>query len=52
MIICSACGCPLESAGDRWVDARSGDDGGTYDICPARYVESTDTQRGHLKGNA
>lgn len=33
---CRRCGCPLEyetSAG--WVDARSGDDGGTYDWCPA-----------------
>lgn len=45
---CSACGAPLESVdGVGIVDARSGDDGGTYDICPARYVEATDTQRGH-----
>jgi len=49
--VCTACGAPLELLGEGrsaiWVDARSGDDGGTYDICPERYDEATDTQHGH-----
>lgn len=33
-VTCKACGATLAYETDRWVDARSGDDGGTYDICP------------------
>lgn len=33
MMRCKDCGAPLEDG----VDARSGDDGGTYDVCPERY---------------
>jgi hypothetical protein len=31
---CRKCGAEIEREGDLWVDIRSGDDGGTYDICP------------------
>lgn len=44
---CRDCGAPLESSRDGWVDARSGDEGGTFDICPARYDAETDLNRGH-----
>jgi hypothetical protein len=45
--VCRDCGAPLESNGDRWVDARSGDDGGTFDVCPANYDDATNTQGRH-----
>jgi len=44
---CRDCGAPLESNGTTWVDARSGDDGGTYDLCPERWDEATATDHGH-----
>ena len=47
-LVCTACGAPLETIpGVGLVDARSGDIGGTYDICPERYDEVTDTQGRH-----
>lgn len=33
--LCKHCLIPIERESDRWVDVRSGDDGGTYDICTA-----------------
>lgn len=30
---CRFCGATIEREGGLWVDALSGDDGGTYDIC-------------------
>jgi len=45
--VCGFCDCTLESAGDRWVDATIG---GTYDICPERYDELTDTHGSHWPG--
>lgn len=47
---CRDCGAPLERNGNTWVDARSGDDGGTYDLCPERWDEATDTDHGHRPG--
>jgi len=45
---CRDCGAPLEPARTQWVDARSGDDGGTYDICPARFdARWPDDAHGH-----
>lgn len=44
---CRDCGAPLEANGSAWIDARSGDDGGTYDLCPERWDEATDTDHGH-----
>jgi len=44
---CRDCGAPLEPNGSAWVDARPGDDGGTYDLCPERWDETTDTDHGH-----
>lgn len=44
---CTACGATIEPGPGVWVDTRSGDDGGTYDICPARYDESTNTSGTH-----
>jgi hypothetical protein len=41
---CRDCGALIEYDGDRWVDVAIG---GTFDICPARYDESTDTDHGH-----
>lgn len=32
--VCIYCGADIESDGERWVDQRSGDAGGTYDWCP------------------
>jgi hypothetical protein len=32
--LCRHCGATLDKESAGWVDARSGDDGGTYDICP------------------
>ena len=42
---CSACEEPVEFyEGIGWVEiARDGH----YDLCPERYIEATDTQRGH-----
>lgn len=34
---CRECAAPLEVEDGRWVDARSGDVGGTYDHCAAAY---------------
>lgn len=34
---CRRCGAPLERGSRDWVDARSGDDGGTYDVCPEAF---------------
>lgn len=33
-VTCRSCGEVVEWESDRWVTARSGDDGGTYDYCP------------------
>lgn len=36
---CAACGAPLDrEPGVGLVDARSGDDGGTYDLCEERVL--------------
>lgn len=45
---CTACGEPVEFyEGTGWVEvARDGH----YDLCPERYIEATDTQRGHVVG--
>lgn len=32
--ICAYHNGPIEWDGERWVDTRSGDDGGTFDWCP------------------
>jgi len=46
---CSKCGAPIEKMdGVGWVDTRSGDDGGTYDICPASFdARNPDDSSGH-----
>lgn len=44
---CRHCGATIEDYGDiGWVDVVSGDDGGTYDICPERYDARTDDRNG------
>lgn len=46
--VCRHCGEQIEHLdGVGWVETRSGDEGGTYDICPERYDEATDTQGAH-----
>lgn len=47
MTRCKDCEAPLESTDGMWVDARSGDEGGTFDICPARYDAREDGPYGH-----
>lgn len=34
---CRECGVTLVVEDDRWVDAQSGDEGGTYDYCREAY---------------
>jgi len=42
---CTACGEPVEFyEGIGWVEIATD---GHYDLCPDRYIEETDTQRGH-----
>jgi hypothetical protein len=50
---CRYCGADIESMGPDigWVDTLSGDDGGTYDICPERYDAESDTQGAHAPEN-
>ena len=48
--ICTACGATVEWLGEYWADVVSGDDGGTFDICPERFDAQTDTG-GHVVSN-
>jgi hypothetical protein len=46
--ICQHCGEQIEHLdGVGWVETRSGDEGGTYDICPERYDEANDEHGTH-----
>lgn len=36
---CKHCAAALDREGDLWVDALSGDEGGTYDLCPDNPAE-------------
>lgn len=37
---CLRCGEEIERAGRAWVCVRSGDDGGTYDLCEQNWIEA------------
>lgn len=48
MKTCKHCGTVVERIpGVGWVDARSGDDGGTYDACPERFDSETNESLPH-----
>jgi hypothetical protein len=34
-LTCKFCGCEIANEGGVWADVRNGDNGGTYDYCPA-----------------
>jgi hypothetical protein len=51
MSTCKRCGAEVEYAGKAtgWVDVVSGDDGGTYDVCPENTGDHADPfGNGHM----
>lgn len=53
MVTCAYHGGPIEHDGDRWVDTRSGDDGGTFDWCPdSPMITDNEPLQPHKPGKA
>jgi hypothetical protein len=46
-LVCALCGEELEREGRTLVTVRSGDDGGTYDICEGNWKEAEQRLGGH-----
>lgn len=50
-MICKHCGAELDNMDGMLVDAVSGDDGGTYDYCPANPEGNEDERLHELAGS-
>jgi hypothetical protein len=44
---CVRCGEEIERVGNTWVTVRSGDDGGTYDLCERNWIAAEERQGPH-----